>query len=57
MPVGLIEEHDRVRTWGTLGDFVEMELRDFALQAGSERGAGPALGPHQTDKSTECVDS
>ena len=52
MPAGLIEEHDRVRTWGDLGcDFVEMELHGFAVAGRQhEGGAGPAFGADSTEQ-------
>ena len=47
MPAGLIEEHDRARTWGGLGcDFVEMKLHGFAaVGRRHEGGDEPALRP------------
>ena len=52
MPAGLIEEHNRVRTWGDLGcDFVEMELHGFAVAGRQhEGGAGPAFGADSAEQ-------
>ena len=52
MPAGLIEEHDRVRTWGDLGcDFVEMELHGFAVAGWQhQRGSRPKLGTDRTEQ-------
>ena len=52
MPAGLIEEYDRVRTWGDFGcDFVEMELHGFAVAGRqNEGGAGPAFGADSTEQ-------
>ena len=52
MPVGLIEEHDRVRAWTDFGcDLVEMELHGFSV-AGTphEGGAAPALRTDRTEQ-------
>ena len=52
MPVGLIEEHDRVRAWTDFGcDLVEMEPHGFSVAGRQqEGGAGPALRIDRTEQ-------